>query len=228
MARVKEQMDAGKIGKVLAIAATNQGSMPGGWFIDKTLSGGGALLDHTVHVADLVRWFTGAEFADVYAEADTLFHDIGVEDSGLLSFSMTDGTICTLDCSWSRLPHYPTWGGVTLNILGTDGYVSVDAFGQTLALYTEQPRDGVDSLGQQHGCADGPGLCAAGKQRPASRYQRRGWAGCPGAGAGSLPFGRVGAAGKAATAGCLTKKEVANASLSRCDRTRVKHFHAIS
>ncbi len=140
VARVKEQTDAGKLGKILAIAGTNQGRMPGGWFIDKALSGGGAVMDHTVHVADLIRWFTGAEFAEVYCEAGTLFNDIAIDDAGLLSFSLTDGTICTLDCSWSRLPHYPTWGGVTLNLLGSDGYVSIDAFGQTLQVYTEEPR----------------------------------------------------------------------------------------
>jgi predicted dehydrogenase len=84
--------------------------------------------------------FTGAEFADVYAEAGMLFHDLGIDDSGLLSFSLTDGTICTLDCSWSRRLHYPTWSGVTLNTVGADGYVSIDAFAQTLAVYTEEPR----------------------------------------------------------------------------------------
>jgi predicted dehydrogenase len=137
--RVKEQADAGKLGKILAIAGTNQGRMPGGWFVDKVLSGGGAVMDHTVHVADLIRWFTGAEFSEVYCEADTLFHDLDIDDAGLLSFSLTDGSFGTLDCSWSRLPHYPTWGGVTMNILGREGYVSIDAFGQTLAVYTEEP-----------------------------------------------------------------------------------------
>ncbi len=140
VSRVKEQVDAGKLGKLLAIAGTNQGRMPGGWFIDKALSGGGAVMDHAVHVADLIRWLTGAEFADVYCEADMLFHDIGIDDSGLLSFSLTDGTICTLDCSWSRLPHYPTWGSITLNLWGTEGYVSIDAFKQMIEVYTEEPR----------------------------------------------------------------------------------------
>ena len=138
--RVKAQTDAGKLGKFLAIAGTNQGRNPGGWFTDKALSGGGAVMDHTVHVADLVRWFTGAEFAEVYCEAGTLFQVGGIDDAGLLSFSMTDGTQCTLDCSWSRLPHYPTWGGGTLNLLGSAGYVRLDAFGQNLEVYTEEPR----------------------------------------------------------------------------------------
>src|SRR4051794_16045411 len=49
---LKQTLDKGELGRVLAVQATNHGSMPGGWFIDKALSGGGAVLDHTVHVID--------------------------------------------------------------------------------------------------------------------------------------------------------------------------------
>ncbi len=140
VARVKEQVEAGKLGKILAVAGTNQGGMPGGWFLDPVLAGGGAVMDHTVHVADLIRWLTGAEFSEVYAEVGTLFHEIPIDDAGLLSFSLTDGTFGTLDCSWSRRPEYPTGGGVTMNILGSEGYLSVDAFSQVIQLYTDQPR----------------------------------------------------------------------------------------
>ena len=45
-----------KLGKILAMKGTNHGTMPGGWFIDKELAGGGAVMDHTVHVVDLWRW----------------------------------------------------------------------------------------------------------------------------------------------------------------------------
>ena len=138
--RVKEQIDQGRAGKIMAISGTNHGTMPPGWFLDKKLSGGGAVIDHTVHVADLIRWLTGAEFAEVYAEIDTLLHDVPIDDVGLLSFKLTDGTICTLDTSWSRLPHFPTWGDVTLSIVGDGGVVNVEAFNQKIALYTEEPR----------------------------------------------------------------------------------------
>ncbi len=79
----QEQVDAGKLGRILAIAGANRGWMPGGWFVDRAQAGGGAVMDHTVHVADLIRWFTGAEFAEVYAEAGTLFHDLDIDDAGL-------------------------------------------------------------------------------------------------------------------------------------------------
>ncbi len=54
--RVKEMVERGAVGEVLAIRGTNHGRLPGGWFVEPELSGGGAVLDHTVHVIDLIRW----------------------------------------------------------------------------------------------------------------------------------------------------------------------------
>lgn len=53
--RLKEHLAGGVVGKVLAINATNRGTCPGGWFVETEKSGGGAMIDHTVHVADLLR-----------------------------------------------------------------------------------------------------------------------------------------------------------------------------
>ncbi|MEH7387529.1 Gfo/Idh/MocA family oxidoreductase, partial [Bacillus sp. JJ1521] len=43
----KKVIEEGVLGEILAIKGTNRGSNPGGWFIDKEKSGGGAVLDHT-------------------------------------------------------------------------------------------------------------------------------------------------------------------------------------
>lgn len=133
--RVKQALAEGQIGEVLAIKGTNHGRMPGGWFADPQLAGGGAVLDHTVHVADLVRWFLGQEFTSVYAETGTRFHDLSVDDCGLLTMELEGGVFATLDPSWSRPAAYPTWGDVTMEIVGTRGTISLDAFSQNLALY---------------------------------------------------------------------------------------------
>jgi predicted dehydrogenase len=55
--RAWEICRGGDLGEVYAVKATNHGTMPGGWFADQALAGGGAVVDHTVHVADLLRWF---------------------------------------------------------------------------------------------------------------------------------------------------------------------------
>jgi predicted dehydrogenase len=114
--------------------------MPGGWFIDKSLSGGGAVLDHTVHVIDLLRWFWNTEVTQVYAEVGySLLHpDLGIDDAGLLSFTLASGAYGTLDTSWSRPKSYPTWGDVKLEVLGEHGIARADAFSQNLVVYSDQ------------------------------------------------------------------------------------------
>ena len=130
--RAKEVIDSGAIGQVVAVNATNHGRMPGGWFIDRELSGGGAVLDHTVHVADLLRWFLRDEVKTVYAEVDTRMHDIDIDDCGMLLMEFHSGVFATLDPSWSRPKAYPTWGDVTMEIVGTKGVISLDVFAQAL------------------------------------------------------------------------------------------------
>jgi len=135
--RAKQLVDEGKIGRILAMRGTNRGTNPGGWFVDRNLSGGGAVIDHTVHVVDIMRWFTGSEISEVYAEVDQLFSDVEIDDAGVLTFEFKNGVFATLDCSWSRNIAFPTWGDVTLEVIGTNGTLSVDAFGQNVHVYAD-------------------------------------------------------------------------------------------
>jgi len=136
--RVRELIQKGAIGQVLAITGTNHGQMPGGWFVDPVLAGGGAVMDHTVHVVDLIRWFLGKEFVSVYAEAGYgMLWDVDIDDCGILSMELEDGTIVTQDPSWSRPRTNPTWGDVTLRIVGTKGILDVDAFAQNFLVYND-------------------------------------------------------------------------------------------
>lgn len=138
--RLKALLDEGRLGRIYSVKATNHGRMPGGWFIQKALSGGGAVIDHSVHVIDLLRWFWNTEVVEVFAEVGfSLLHpDLGIDDAGLLSFQLAMGAYGTLDTSWSRPNSYPTWGDVKVEVLGERGIARVDAFGQNLALYSDQ------------------------------------------------------------------------------------------
>lgn len=133
--RLREQVHSGAIGEVLAIRGTNHGKMPGGWFTDRALSGGGAVIDHTVHVADLNRHLLGRDAVEVYAEIGHGFYHQEWEDTGFLSIRYDGGVFATLDTSWSRPESYPTWGDVTLQVLGTSGVLDLDMFKQSLATY---------------------------------------------------------------------------------------------
>jgi predicted dehydrogenase len=135
--RLRAAVQAGAFGQSLMVRATNRGTYPGGWFGDQALSGGGALIDHIVHVADLLRWVWGLEFRDVFAEAATRYHDIAVDDCGMLLITMNDGMIVSLDPSWSRPNQaFPIWGDVTMEITGTNGTASINVFAQNIELYS--------------------------------------------------------------------------------------------
>ncbi|MGG1658277.1 Gfo/Idh/MocA family protein [Brevibacillus sp. NRS-1366] len=138
MEQVKKMIESKAIGEVLAINGTNHGQMPGGWFIDKELSGGGAATDHIVHLMDLVRWMLKDEVKSVYAELDTRFYEIDVEDCGMVSLELESGVIVTIDPSWSRPKTFPTWGDVTMHIVGTKGTLWVDVFKQHALYYNDR------------------------------------------------------------------------------------------
>jgi len=128
-AHVKRLIDAGEIGKILVITTTNHGKYPGGWFGDPKLAGGGSVMDHVVHTADLMRWYTGSEASEVYAIiGKNIRPKLLSEDCALLSLKFRNGTVGSIDCSWSRPDSWPIWGDVYLGVYGTNGYVVVNAF----------------------------------------------------------------------------------------------------
>jgi UDP-N-acetylglucosamine 3-dehydrogenase len=134
--RLRAQVQQGMIGEVVAIRGTNRGSMPGGWFVQPELSGGGAVIDHTVHVADLNQWLLGREATEVYAEIGSGFYHQDWDDTGFLTIKYGD-VFATLDTSWSRPKTFPTWGDVTMEVVGTSGVLNLDMFGQSLVHYND-------------------------------------------------------------------------------------------
>ena len=141
---LKGQLDANALGKLYCFNTTNQGRMPiheRAWFVDKELAGGGAVMDHTVHLADILRWFLHSEVVEVYAQANHILHadKVDVETAGLLMLTFADGTFASIDCSWSKPLNYPTWGGLTMEIISERGLTVVDGFSQNLNLFTQEP-----------------------------------------------------------------------------------------
>ncbi|QVQ52454.1 Gfo/Idh/MocA family oxidoreductase [Spiractinospora alimapuensis] len=127
----------GGLGSVRSCVGTNQSVLPikhGAWFADPELAGGGAVMDHSVHLADILRWLLGADPVEVYAVTNRVLHqdEVEVETGALLMLTYADGTFASVDASWSRPHDYPTWGGLTLSVVGDNGVVDVDAFSQHL------------------------------------------------------------------------------------------------
>ena len=143
VARARELVRGGALGRVMAVNGTNHGQNPGGWFLNPELAGGGAVMDHTVHLADLLRWMLDVEVKSVYAEVDSFFGAQGTDDAAILTLelgggSFADGAFATIDPSWSRGDSYPTWGDVTLRIAGTSGVLDVDPFAQPLRMFDHE------------------------------------------------------------------------------------------
>jgi predicted dehydrogenase len=138
MVRLKAAVDEGKIGQVLAVRGTNRGRCPFGWFVEPALSGGGAVIDHTVHVTDLMRWLLGSEVKEVYAEISNAMNHQEFDDIGFLTMEFENGVFATLDTSWTRPKSFPTWGDVTLAVTGDKGVLSLDMFAQNLTLYSDK------------------------------------------------------------------------------------------
>lgn len=137
--QAKHAVERGEIGDIVAFKGMNRGTAPSGWFVDPELSGGGALLDHTVHVMDLMNWFNSSGPKEVYAYAATLFDDkLKVDDTGMMHVKYENGVFGVLDTSWSRKAPYPTWGDVALEIIGTKGVISLNGLAQVNELYSRK------------------------------------------------------------------------------------------
>ena len=141
--RAREIVRGGSLGRVLAVNGTNHGQIPGGWFLDPELAGGGAVMDHTVHLADVLRWMLDVEVRSVYAEVDSFFGAEGTDDAAILTLELeggpvADGTFATIDPSWSRGDGFPAWGDVTLRISGTSGVLDVDPFARPLRTFDHE------------------------------------------------------------------------------------------
>jgi predicted dehydrogenase len=138
---LKDAIDSGRMGRILAARCTNPGRYPGGWFGDPAKAGGGAVMDHTVHVADLLRWLLHDEVERVEAEVGSYSADLAVDDTGILLLDLAGGAFASIDCSWSRPKTFPTWGGLTLHVVGEQATIDVDVFRQAITHYDDSTSD---------------------------------------------------------------------------------------
>jgi predicted dehydrogenase len=137
--------ETGRLGHLLGATGTNNGQIPIGsraWFTDPELSGGGAMVDHIVHVADLLDvLLAGAQAESVHAVSNRILHahkpQVRAETGGLVNVSYPGGFSATIDCSWSQPDHAPTWGGLTLELFGTAGIAGIAPFSQRVAGFSE-------------------------------------------------------------------------------------------
>lgn len=133
---LKLAVDSGALGELLMASGTNNGQIPiasRSWFTDPELSGGGSLVDHVVHVADLMdSLLDGEQAVSVRAVSNQILHadkpQVRAETGGIVVVNYPGGLSVTIDCSWSQPDHAPTWGGLTLSVYGSRGNASIAPF----------------------------------------------------------------------------------------------------
>jgi predicted dehydrogenase len=128
--QARDLVARGELGRLRGMVGGNRGRPPlppryPSWITEAGAAGGGALIDHSVHVVDAMRFVSGLEAREVLAETGTLFTDLEVEDSALVSVLFDGDVPASVDPSWSVTPTNPWDYDFYLRLLGTEGSLTI-------------------------------------------------------------------------------------------------------
>ncbi len=125
---MRDRIAAGELGEVVKTRGygVHAGWGPSGWFTDRALAGGGALVDMGVHAIDTARFLLGdpspgrvcATIGSRYAEGRYT-----VDDDGIVLITWDNGTNSIVESGWWQ----PHMGGLEADteVYGTKGYARI-------------------------------------------------------------------------------------------------------
>ncbi len=142
--KVRDLARGGSLGALVAMSGVNHAPYPGGFFGSAQLAGGGALMDHVVHLADTLHYISGCEYRSVYAEAAPLTGQLDVEELAQVVVHTTGGAWASIDPSWSRPAGMTGGNDFLMRLWFEHGHVTIDAFARHGELVTAGGR--VDRL----------------------------------------------------------------------------------
>jgi UDP-N-acetyl-2-amino-2-deoxyglucuronate dehydrogenase len=125
--KLKELIDAGRLGKLFLASAHVKWYRPEGYYKDSrwrgtwALDGGGALMNQGIHTVDLLLWLMG-DVTSVWSKAITALHDIEVEDTAVAALEFSSGAIGTLEAATSAYPGQPR----RLEVTGSEGTIILE------------------------------------------------------------------------------------------------------
>jgi predicted dehydrogenase len=123
--RLKEAMSS--VGPLLYLSLTVRAERPPHpWQDDPEQAGGGVLIENGIHLLDLIRYLTGLETVEVYAEMDRRFTR-QVEDMAMVRFTLSNGVRCLVDASRVSASRV-----CRIDAIGHDCQISVDVDQGTL------------------------------------------------------------------------------------------------
>lgn len=139
VARARSAVRAGQLGELIGLVGANRGRPPlppayPSWITDPGAAGGGALIDHSVHVTDAMRHVSGLEVAEVSAEAGSLLWGLDVDDVAVVSLRFENGAVGSIDPSWSVPEDHPWDYDFWLRIVGTEGSLDLTDAAESLTL----------------------------------------------------------------------------------------------
>ncbi|HSM25661.1 MAG TPA: Gfo/Idh/MocA family oxidoreductase [Anaerolineaceae bacterium] len=97
---------------------------PSGWFVQKELAGGGALMDLGIHAIDTTRFLLGdPQPESVYALLNTNYGNYDVDDTGMILIKWENGISSFIETGWWQ--PYKDAPEAATQVFGTNGYGSV-------------------------------------------------------------------------------------------------------
>lgn len=151
--RQKAWIDEGRFGSPLRYNHVLNGSLPqawpgvtdsSGWWVDPSRVPGGGWLDHAIYAIDTARWFFNSEITSVSGVAGNKRHaDLPVEDYGLAVYEFANGTVASVEDTWTSDPGYSFSSN---ELIGTRGVLREDAFSGKLTVKGDFGYDGWVSL----------------------------------------------------------------------------------
>ena len=138
---IQEAVNAGKVGKQQIIKITSRDPEPPS--IDYVKVSGGIFLDMTIHDFDMVRYLSGAEVEEVYAEGSvTVDPEIGKAgdiDTAIITLKLSNGATAVIDNCRAACYGYDQ----RAEVFGTKGCVAISNDSDSNAVFSG--KDGVVS-----------------------------------------------------------------------------------
>lgn len=97
---------------------------PSGWFTDRALAGGGALIDMGIHAIDTARFLVGDPTPTrVVGSIGTAYGEYDVDDDGVVLIEWSNGVRSVVECGWWQ----PRLDGVEADteVYGTGGHLRI-------------------------------------------------------------------------------------------------------
>ncbi len=136
------------------------------WMLDRKKSGGGPMVNLGVHWIDLFRWFLANEIVEVIGKNVHVNRQYDIEDNSMAICAFADGTLLSLDISYTVPDSYPNGRDLYLALRGTEGCLSYapafEGTQQTLFACSNDPQlGGAPRKTISFQLEDVPGYCGS-------------------------------------------------------------------